>query len=167
MLTEEQRQDAERLKILFEKYKGDHTQSTFGRAYGIGNASMVSQYINGKRPLNFEAARKFVIGLGIPLAHISPTLAIKTQSVSTPNNTMPNSIPMLASEPLPPPTQHQNPLTMATALKFLADELMHLDSTARRRAGMLLSDLAEDPAQHESLCNVLKTVITTGKRRAA
>lgn len=69
-----QQEDAARLYALFKKY-ATMSQMAFGSAYEIGNQSMVSQYILGKRPLNIEAAKKFSLGLGRPIDEFSPTLA--------------------------------------------------------------------------------------------
>jgi transcriptional regulator with XRE-family HTH domain len=41
-----------RLKRLYKERIGDSmTQEDFGKRYGIGNQSMVAQYLNGTRPL--------------------------------------------------------------------------------------------------------------------
>ncbi len=67
-------EDAQRLKRLFNG-KATCSQSAFGATYDIGNQSMVSQYLNAKRPLNIEAAKKFAIGLGLTIGEFSPTIA--------------------------------------------------------------------------------------------
>lgn len=50
-------------------------QEEFGAAYGIGTQGMVSQYLNGIRPLNIEAAAKFARGLRCTIHDISPEMA--------------------------------------------------------------------------------------------
>lgn len=68
--------DADRLKRLYvERVPEGMSQEDFGKAFDIGNQSMVSQYLSGHRPLNFEAAAKFARGLRCTIADISPDLA--------------------------------------------------------------------------------------------
>ena len=59
------------------------SQAAFGEEYEIGNQSMVSQYLLGRRPLNIEAASKFARGLGIKIADFSPSIAQKVSLAST------------------------------------------------------------------------------------
>ena len=66
--------DAKRLKAIFLG-KANCNQAAFGATYDIGNQSMVSQYLNAKRPLNIEAAKKFAIGLSVTIGEFSPTIA--------------------------------------------------------------------------------------------
>lgn len=62
------------LKKLYQE-RATLKQKTFGERYAIGSPGMVSQYLNGKRPLRLATAIKFSKGLGITVAEISPTLA--------------------------------------------------------------------------------------------
>ena len=64
-----------RLKRLYEQRvpKG-MSQKEFGKRFGIGAQSMVAQYLNGDRPLNFEAAVKFADALGVSIYDISPEM---------------------------------------------------------------------------------------------
>lgn len=65
-----------RLKELYEaRVPRGMSQKQFGQAYGIGSQSMVAQYLNGTRPLNFEAAAKFATGLRCTIHDISPEMA--------------------------------------------------------------------------------------------
>lgn len=68
--------DAQRLKQLYDdRAPKGMSQEDFGRAFGIGTQSMVSQYLSGHRPLNYEAAAKFAKGLRCTIADISPDMA--------------------------------------------------------------------------------------------
>ena len=68
--------DAQRLKQLYDtRVPKGMSQEEFGNAFGIGTQGMVSQYLNGIRPLNYEAAAKFAKGLKCTIADISPELA--------------------------------------------------------------------------------------------
>lgn len=73
--------DAARLNALF-KERAALSQLAFGATHGIGNQSMVSQYLLGRRPLNIDAAQKFAAGLGVAIADFSPTLAEKIAGAS-------------------------------------------------------------------------------------
>ena len=50
------------------------TQREFGKRYGIGSQSMVAQYLNGIRPLNFDAAAKFAKALHCTIYDICPEM---------------------------------------------------------------------------------------------
>lgn len=64
-----------RLKRLYqERVPPGMTQKEFGRRYGIGTQSMVSQHLNGERPLTYEAAAKYAIGLRCTIYDISPEM---------------------------------------------------------------------------------------------
>lgn len=64
-----------RLKHLYEeRCPQGMSQEQFGAEYGIGTQSMVTQYLNGARPLNFEAAAKFAEGLRCTIRDISPEM---------------------------------------------------------------------------------------------
>jgi len=71
----EWKQDATRLKVLFEQLSNKLTQEEFGKKYGIGTQSMVSHYLNGKAPLTKRAANQFAIGLGVSVAEFSTLLS--------------------------------------------------------------------------------------------
>ena len=68
--------DSERLRKLYaERVPEGMSQEQFGKAFGIGNQSMVSQYLSGHRPLNYDAVGKFARGLRCTISDISPELA--------------------------------------------------------------------------------------------
>ncbi|HDL7736081.1 TPA: helix-turn-helix transcriptional regulator [Yersinia enterocolitica] len=70
-LTPEQKADAERLMAIFKKQKG-LTQAVLADELGFSNQSAVSQYLNGKIPLNVEASIKFADKLGCQISDFSP-----------------------------------------------------------------------------------------------
>lgn len=51
------------------------THGDFGKAYGLGSASMVWQYLNGRRQLHLLAGSRFAKGLRASLEEVSPRLA--------------------------------------------------------------------------------------------
>lgn len=51
------------------------SQEEFGETFGIGTQGMVSQYLLGTRPLNYDAAAKFARGFGCSIEDICPEMA--------------------------------------------------------------------------------------------
>lgn len=77
-LTQEQKADAERLLEIFKARK-EHlepglTQSILADDLGFSTQSAVSQYFQGKVPLNVEAAVKFAARLECAVADFSPAM---------------------------------------------------------------------------------------------
>ncbi len=80
-----QAQDAERLKRLWDEKRPKSqkpnltarpmSQEEFGELFGIGNQAAVYQYLDGRIPLNPEAAAKFAAGLKVEVQDFSPRLA--------------------------------------------------------------------------------------------
>ncbi len=65
-------------------------QAKFARDFDVpGGASMLSQHIKCRRPINLEAAIAYAKGFGVDLAEISPRLA---QDVQTANSTVQRQI---------------------------------------------------------------------------
>lgn len=85
-LEEWQLEDARRLKALFERFKArtKMSQATFAVTYGIGDQTqgIVWQYLNGRIPLQLEAAVRFAHGLGCSVGDFSPTLEAKRQELA-------------------------------------------------------------------------------------
>ena len=80
-LTQDQLADAARLKQLFRVWQvgrsarnEDRSQEWASDQLGFGQSAL-SQYLNGKIPLNPEAAAKFSVLLGQPVEEFSPTIA--------------------------------------------------------------------------------------------
>lgn len=80
-LTPEQLEDAARLKKLFLSWQQQQrdagapvSQENAAEQLGF-NQSALSQYLNGKIPLNVDAAAKFSTLLGSPIAEFSPRLS--------------------------------------------------------------------------------------------
>lgn len=80
-LTQEQLAEAARLKALFAAWQGAQraaglpsSQEAISDQLGF-NQSALSQYLNGKIPLNVAAARKFATLIGASIGDFSPSLA--------------------------------------------------------------------------------------------
>lgn len=80
-LTKEQLDDAARLKTLFLKWQRARrdaglpaSQEAISEMLGF-NQSAVSQYLNGRIPLNIDAATKFSTLIELPVVDFSPALA--------------------------------------------------------------------------------------------
>lgn len=69
--------EAEILRSLFEQHvtkSQGKSQATFGRETGLGSASMVNQYLTGRRPLSLRSGARFAAGMGVDLRGLSPRL---------------------------------------------------------------------------------------------
>jgi transcriptional regulator with XRE-family HTH domain len=73
-LNNEEINDTKRLRNVWdEKLKtASFTQKQVSEAFGFKNQSAISQYLNGRIPLNLEVAAKFAKYLKVPLREISP-----------------------------------------------------------------------------------------------
>lgn len=88
-LTEEQLQDAARLKKIFEERKASDrsvTQESIAAACGWKTQSAAQQYLNGMVPLNLDALIKFSLALDVPVTEISPTLGARIMAVRVAHN---------------------------------------------------------------------------------
>lgn len=76
-LSADQRADAARLKAIYNAKRRDLnlTQDSLASACGWDSQGTVSQYLNGKIPLNLKAALRFSAALKCEVADFSPQLA--------------------------------------------------------------------------------------------
>ena len=76
-MTEEQLRDAARLKDALARAKASFglTQADLATLCGWDSQSTVSQYANGRIPLNIDALGAMCLHLRVPMSDISPTLA--------------------------------------------------------------------------------------------
>src|SRR5262245_38280941 len=88
-LTPMQLSDAARLKSLYERWKERRrtngepsSQETVAAMLGINSQSTVSQYVNGKIPLNPKALVKFAELLEVPPEDISPALVLEIEKIA-------------------------------------------------------------------------------------
>jgi phage repressor protein C with HTH and peptisase S24 domain len=91
-LTPEEVAECEALKALFAKHAG-MSQAAAAEAWGIGNQSNLSHYLNKRQALTLEAATKFAKGMGIAIDEFSPRLAMQARSFSrVANGESPNQL---------------------------------------------------------------------------
>lgn len=106
-LTEEQLADAARLKAIYEAKKRDlgFTQESLAAQLGWNTQSAVSQYLNGRIPLNTDAAVKFSKALHCVVSDFSPRLARglreQTAYISVPSPLGAPSVVGAVSQPTP------------------------------------------------------------------
>lgn len=88
-LSPEQLADAARLKAIYTAKKRELglTQESLASACGWESQGTVSQYFNGKIPLNVEAAVKFAKELYCSVADFSPRLAAELAQLRDPHHT--------------------------------------------------------------------------------
>ena len=84
-LTAAQKEDAARLKAIYEGKKAElHlTQITLAALCGWESQGSVSQYLNGKIPLNVDAAAKLARGLKCSIDDFSPALAQELRAMGS------------------------------------------------------------------------------------
>ena len=121
--------------------RAELSQQTVADALGV-DVGNVSRYENGAQGITFDR------------------LSVLAAALKTPLSEMFALVESGGSRATAPPSLEQT-------LEALSDYLMPLDAVARRRAGGLLVDLAEDPASHTSLAGILRAVIDSANRRAA
>jgi transcriptional regulator with XRE-family HTH domain len=82
-LTPEQLEDARRLREAYLRAKHERglTQEGLAQACGWDTQSAVSQYVNGKIPLNIEAAALLCSALQVEIASVSPTIWERIQRI--------------------------------------------------------------------------------------
>lgn len=117
-----QTEEAERLKARFQGVK----QAQFARDHNLpGGASMLSQHIHNRRPLNLEHALVYAKGFGVSLDEISPRLASETReasgSIASPNAVIRASEPPPRWKVSPGPSLEASLLVLGAALQGATD----------------------------------------------
>lgn len=74
-ITDVHKEEAARLKALWEDGRTRRTQAIFGEHYGLGNQANVGHYLNGRSALNVKAATAFAAELGCKVAEFSPRIS--------------------------------------------------------------------------------------------
>jgi transcriptional regulator with XRE-family HTH domain len=83
-LTPEQKEEAAKLKKVFEKKKDNLglTQASLADRLGFSTQSSVNQYMNGRIPLNVEVAVKFAQALECSIMDFSPSMQIEIDKLA-------------------------------------------------------------------------------------
>jgi hypothetical protein len=74
-ITTEHRQEAARLRKLWDERTERLSQQEFGAKYQVGNQSAVSHFLQGRMPISLKAAMGFATGLRCKIEDFSPRLA--------------------------------------------------------------------------------------------
>lgn len=80
-VTPETKAEAQRLRHLWDT-RAHPSQAEFGELYGIGNQSVMSQFLLGRTPLSLKAARGFAAGLGCHVEDFSSRLAEQAAAIA-------------------------------------------------------------------------------------
>jgi len=77
VLTDDESHDQAQLKSIWEtKHDSLHlTQAQLAKEFGFKNQAAISQYLNGRIPLNMETVAKFAKALQVKVEDISPRFA--------------------------------------------------------------------------------------------
>lgn len=154
-LTQEQREDAQRLRSLFKAWQADQgaaghraTQEELAELLGFGQ-SAISQYLNGKIPLNPDAASRFASLMGCGVSAFSPAIAGQIQAMAASAPGTPATVrPMSARAPKWPFPR----IDPAKIGALRGDDAMRLEGAILLAAAQLRIDIEG---------------AVTGKRRAA
>ena len=119
-----------RLKRLFDERHGDITTKQFGIKHGIGSQSMVWQYLNGHRPLNFISAAKFAKGLRCTIYDISPEMAETVRQEILPVLGLTDSMPVV-------------PISLANRIRAQREKLGLKQADLARAAGVSVAAVTQ------------------------
>lgn len=80
--TPESREEAKRLREIWDRTPGKPSQAVFGERHNIGSQSAVALFLAGTTPLSKKAASGFAVGLGCKVSDFSPRLAAEIEALS-------------------------------------------------------------------------------------
>ena len=148
-LTKTQSAEASSLKSLFKEWQKkqresglEWSQDDVAEKLSFGQSAM-SQYLNGKIPLNPDAAGQFAALMGLPIETFSPTIA---RAIADLSKTVGSANADQMTEAAAPPAQLVPAAPGARYLVLRLGELLKpLDGTDRSAASAILSGLAMNP----------------------
>lgn len=161
MKTWTQEEEAERLRARFAMIR----QAKFARDHKVpGGPSMLSQHIHGRRPISLEHGRIYAKAFGVSLHEISPRLALEAQKLG-----IPLEAPLQAMEPvvgysLEPQNTRKG---LADTLADLAGHLKALDDITRGPVASLLTDMAKNPSEAESIVAMICVMVAARQKQSA
>lgn len=80
IVTDVHRAEARALREIWDRHKPN--QAEFGREFGIGGQTAVSNFLRGKSALSMKAATGFATGLGCDIGEFSPRLAREASHIA-------------------------------------------------------------------------------------
>lgn len=98
-ITDVHREEAARLKSIWDDGRPHRTQAVFGEHYGLGNQANVGHYLNGRSALNAKAAAAFATELGCSVADFSPRVADELALLR--GSTVENDVQKIVAAPAP------------------------------------------------------------------
>lgn len=158
-------QEALALRAIFD-IRVTISQGDFGKAHGLGTASMVWQYLTGHRPLNLAAAIKFAAGMEVQIDAFSPRLAAEVAAAypltsAAHHKPSQRAVRLVAAEPAAP-----RPLTTDELLLQLGTLLSKVPEGQRKAASRALEGWAlEGGADHWR--TMFATLLESSKQRHA
>lgn len=176
-LTKNQHDDAARLKTLFRAWQDKRKEEgqASSQAYcsgilGFGQSTIV-QYLNGKIPLNPNAARRFASLLGVTVDVFSPDLAQRIADLAAGVSAM-SSGSIQPGETVPMPLQigsttskKREGRNLKEALATLAAAIEATDDLDWTQGSALLRRLAEEPGRARDILERLEPLLAA--RRGA
>jgi len=160
-----QAEEANRLKARFQGL----SQATFAREHQLpGGASMLSQHIHNRRPLNLEHALVYAKGFGVPLDEISPRLADEARAASA--GIRPCATTLATHEPSPAPYQATPHGTLEAALLQVGAALQAAPESAQAELRRRFAEFVDAPDSRiavRRLCHLLQAGSSTAKTETA
>lgn len=105
--------ESQLLRAIWEQEERE-PQEVFAARHNIGSQSMMAQYLNGKRPLNLQAAIAFSRGLGVKIGDFSPRIAAMVREAI-------------------PHTENVQPVTLSATAAYILEALGDMDEIGRAR----------------------------------
>lgn len=159
-LTADQKADAARLKTKFDAWQASrrsqnmpYSQAWAAAQMGFGedSQSVVSQYLNGKIPLNAEAANKFANLIGCGISEISEALFLEISGLAEGLDTDSGKRKTVV--------QHISQRHPISVIIELGEMLLPMDVTDRGIAEVILRDLVASPQRAPELATKFKRML--------
>lgn len=158
-----QAEEASRLKARFQGL----SQATFAREHQLpGGASMLSQHIHNRRPLNLEHALVYARGFGVPLDEISPRLADEARAASA--GIRPSTTALATHELSPAPYQAAPHGVIEAALLQIGTALQAVPDWAQAELRQRFAEFVDAPDSRiavRRICHLLQA--SSGKPETA
>lgn len=130
VVSDENREESRRLRMLWDQRKNKMSQAEFGQAFDIGSQAAVGHFLNGHSAISMKAARGFARGLGCEISDFSPRLGSEAADLQS----IAGTAVMPAAGPVSIPESHFEQLPDGYV------RLEHLSATPSMGAGTAWSE---------------------------
>ena len=162
-------EEARRLELRFASLKVSTGmgQAAFARKFGVpGGASMVSQHVKGRRPINLMAAAAYSVGFGCSIAEISPRVANDIEESIRVGHPV-QSTPKNDAFPVGVPAGALREMSLEQTVERLGFLLSDDDELTRERALDPLKYLIKTPDDHAQVAAMMAAALRNANKKAA